>query len=355
MADILDCHVHCRDDEWRHKETIEHALRVAEDVGLAGIFDMPNTKPAVTTRKRVLERLELARNANSNVFFGVYIGLTSDKEQIRESVETWREFFPQPEDRTGVVGLKMFAGKSVGDLSVTEPEAQQEVYRQLFNLSYNGVLVVHCEKESFMKDLWNPKNPISHCEARPEQAETESIEDQIGFAYNSRFRGHLHIAHVSTPRSVVLVRSAPLALRASCGVTPNHLLLNNGVMLRKDGIAWKVNPPLRNPETQRQLLAYARERKIDVLESDHAPHAYAEKFNGINGEYMSGIPGLASWQHYLLFLEVAGVPPELIERMTFENVNQIFGLQIQKRSLEPRSINHMPEYAFDPCLPLKEK
>ena len=37
MTDVIDCHVHCRDEGWRHKETIEHALRVAEDAGLSGI------------------------------------------------------------------------------------------------------------------------------------------------------------------------------------------------------------------------------------------------------------------------------------------------------------------------------
>lgn len=34
----IDCHVHLRDDEWKHKETIEHGLKVAEDSGLNAFF-----------------------------------------------------------------------------------------------------------------------------------------------------------------------------------------------------------------------------------------------------------------------------------------------------------------------------
>ena len=144
----IDCHVHCRDEEQAKKETIEHALSVAKDSNLSAIFDMPNVARPVTTRKRVLERFELAKSVHSIIFYGVYIGLTSNPEQIKEAVETYREFFPKKDSGMGVIGLKMFAGKSVGDLAIVEPEQQREVYAQLGKLRYRGVLAVHCEKES---------------------------------------------------------------------------------------------------------------------------------------------------------------------------------------------------------------
>jgi len=126
----IDCHVHCRDFEQKHKETIPHALEVAQDSGLSAIFDMPNTKPAVTTRERALERLIIAENTNSPVFYGLFIGLTSDSSQIQEAVQTYNDFFPKyEEDKTGIIGLKMYAGESVGDLAIIDPEKQKTVYK----------------------------------------------------------------------------------------------------------------------------------------------------------------------------------------------------------------------------------
>ena len=117
----IDAHVHCRDEEQSDKETIEHALHVAEDSGLSAIFDIGNTDNPVTTRQRYLERRDLALAVDSPVFFGVYLLLTGDGEQIREAVETWREFGPHETfssrnkeyfRKTFVAGLKEFAGYS---------------------------------------------------------------------------------------------------------------------------------------------------------------------------------------------------------------------------------------------------
>lgn len=340
----IDCHVHLRDEGWNHKETIEHGLRVAEDSGLDAVFDMPNNEPVTTTREQVLERLKLAREANSEVFYGLYVGLTSNTKQIREAVKIWREFFPKPGDKSGVIGLKMFAGKSVGDLSVVEFEKQFVVYQTLARAGYNGVLAVHCEKESEMRpDLWIPGEPITHGRARPEYSETASVCDQINFVKSTGFRGHLHIAHVSTSRTLPVIDYARKSgIDISCGVTPHHLLLPEDIMHGKDGILYKVNPPLRDGETVRELFNCVLDGKIDVFESDHAPHTEAEK----REKYMSGIPNLASWPDVIGILKRLGVHEGLINRMAFDRVNEIFGLKIQRTERQLKS--HVSEHVFNP-------
>jgi len=348
---MIDCHVHCRDEEQAEKETIGHALRVAEDSGLDAIFDMPNTARPVITRQRVLERFALAEAANSRVFYGIYVGVTANSEQIKEAIETWREFFPRPGVRVGVIGLKMFAGKSVGDLAIVEPEAQEFVYETLSGLNYDGVLAVHCEKESEMRpELWDSSKPWTHSEARPEKAEIESIRDQINFAINTVYKGHLHILHVSTPKSVDIVRSYRGDMRISCGVTPHHLLLNKTAMYGERGVLYKVNPPLRDQETMRGLFSALLDGRIDVLESDHAPHTYEEKTQ----QYMSGIPNLASWPDFIKILQRLGMHQGLIDRMTFNRVNEIFGVQIPALG-DCVLIDHTGDYAFDPYIHLKSK
>lgn len=348
----IDDHVHCRDEEQSDKETIMHALEVAEHSGLSAIFDMPNTQNPVINRQRVTGRIKLASLRDSPVFFGVYMGITEEFSQIEEAVKTYDELFPRnPRDSAGVIGLKMFAGKSVGDLTIAASDRQSEVYRNLRHLNYEGVLVVHCEKESEMQEhLWNPSNPISHCDARPEKSETESVRDQIKFAEISGYKGHLHIPHISVPESVDLVQEAKeKGLRISCGTTSHHLLLDSRVMDDKDGIFYKVNPPLRKLKTRERLFEYFRDGRIDILESDHAPHTCEDKLR----KYMSGIPGLASWPDFIGILKSKGISQEFLDKVAFENINEIFGTQIQRLDLPIEQGRHLGDYVFDAYAGLK--
>ena len=355
----IDDHVHCRDFNESYKgETIGHVLEVAKDSSLSGIFDMPNTNPAVTNRERVLERLAIAESVNSPVFYGTYIGLTSNPDQIKEAVQTYNDYFISDSGvKVGVVGLKMFAGKSVGDLTIAEPEAQKKVYEELVKQKYNGVLVVHCEKESEMyPELWNDLNPVTHCNARPEISEIKSVEDQLSFAfdvgyakprYENKTPGKLHIAHISSPQAVKQVKDYRDCLQVSCGATPHHLLLNRDRMEKADGIFYKVNPPLRSVSSQGKLLELFKDGLIDVLETDHAPHTLNEKLS----DHMSGIPNLASWPVFLYLLRERGVSDDLINEVAFENVNKIFGTKIPKIDFPIKS--HLEEYVFEPYRGLK--
>ncbi|MBW6457953.1 MAG: dihydroorotase, partial [FCB group bacterium] len=138
---MIDPHVHLRDGKERHKETIEHGLRVAQKLGLSGVFDMPNTDPPILRRADVLGRLDLAKKAGGDVFYGLYCGLTADPEQVREAVACVR-------DLKEVVGLKLYAGSSTGDLSVPDTASRETIFQTLTNCDYRGVLAVHCEEES---------------------------------------------------------------------------------------------------------------------------------------------------------------------------------------------------------------
>src|SRR3989344_7917598 len=129
---FIDPHVHCRDGKQSYKETIAHALSVAERAGFTAIFDMPNTDPPIFTLQQAKERIELANKSKSPVWYGLYVGLTADKNQIMEAVKAYDSLQP-------VVGFKMFAGHSVGNLGVKENE-QQFVYETLAALGYTGVV-----------------------------------------------------------------------------------------------------------------------------------------------------------------------------------------------------------------------
>lgn len=312
---MIDPHVHCRDGKQSYKETIAHAFEIAEKQGVSKIFDMPNTEPPIVNEKDVKERLKLVPNGRKNDYF-LYIGATADKEQIKEAVECHRKF-------REIVGIKLYAGKSVGNLSVCDIEGQRNIYEALSGLGYSGVLAVHCEKESCMnKDLWDPSFPVSHSYARPKEAEIESINDQIGMAEESDFKGILHICHISCPESVELVDDARSRIKITCAATPHHVMWDRDMLERKDGLLYKTNPPLRDIDDVAGLRKYLKEGKIDWIETDHAPHPIGEK---MFPPYNSGYPSLYIYSYFVSsFLPAIGIGKELAKKLTYKNIYSVF-------------------------------
>ncbi|MBI4116206.1 dihydroorotase [Candidatus Pacearchaeota archaeon] len=321
---IIDPHVHFRDFKQSYKETVKHGLEVARDSGLSAVFDMPNTDPLIIDRETLEKRLRIAKEANvPEVFYGVYLGATANSEQLKRAMDLYREFSPH------VVGFKLFAGESVGNLAVVNFSEQLNVYKVLAEEGYNGVLGIHAESERAMrKSVWDSSNPISHCIARPPEAEVESIKEQLILYNDSKFPGKIHIHHVSCPESVELIQRAKKnGVRISLGVCPHHLFYNQGQMNSENGILWKMNPPLRPRGYNAKMLEDLREGRIDFMETDHAPHSVEDKFE----KHMSGIPGLPWWPKFIEYLKINNFSDKRIEEVTFGNAQKIFGIDIVQR------------------------
>lgn len=342
----IDTHVHLRDFKQGHKETIKHGLEVARDSGLDAVFDMPNTDPTITTREIFLERLKLAKDSDvPEVFYGVYLGATADSEQVKFIVDICREF-------EQAVGIKMYAGHSVGNMGIVRKEDQHKVYSVLARESYNKVLTIHCEKESEMThSLWDQSHPITHCFARPEIAEVESVKDQIELAVDAGFRGKLHIAHISSPGAVEIVSDAKSkGIDISCAICPHHFIYDWNQMRGENGLLLKMNPPLREPYSREKMLSLLRDGKIDWVKTDHAPHSLTEK---TSHPYMSGIPGLPWWPLFEEYLRRYNFTDTQIQGITFNNARNRFGLDIKMS--RRKIVDRRMDYPFNPYGPLEEQ
>lgn len=335
MIKRIDPHVHCRDyvypneegryeDGEAYKDTIAHVLKLAAEQGIEKIFDMPNTKPPIVRRADVEARLKRVPKSGEGRYF-LYIGVTSDRNQLREAIDCYNDF---PE----VVGLKMFAGSSVGDLLVADCKQQRMVYDTLTECGYNGVLAVHCEKESLLKKVWDPRNPITHCLARPKWAEQDSANDQALLARQSGFKGTLHICHVTFGEVVDMVGrfKEKEKMKITCGVTPHHLSWSDERMKGQMGLIYKMNPPLRSREDVRDLRKRFLEGKIDWIETDHAPHSIGEK---LYSPYMSGYPSMCFYDEFLKNVKKMGATEELIQDMTHDNIVNVFGNKLRTASV----------------------
>ena len=340
---MIDAHVHLRDFNQSEKETIEHGLRIAKIAGFQRVFDMPNCNPALTTKDVVLDRLALASESvkKHKVAYHLYMGLTNDEEQIKESVNTYFMLFPL------VVGLKMFLGHSTGNMGIVSYSDQEKVVRILTQAGYDGVLTVHAEKESLMKnELYIKGKGETHCLARPNESEYESINDIIKIVKETGFKGKLHIAHISTKCGVEKVLEAKKeGLKIFMGVTPHHALLN--IEDAKKNPLLKVNPPLRSEEDRAFIFESLLNGTIDSIESDHAPHTLENKENGA-----SGLPGFGSMLILLNRLRKAGLSEDKLKALFGLNVLKEFNLDIEDIFIPTDEIKRKKkiekEYPFDP-------
>ena len=355
---MVDPHVHLRDWSQAAKETVRHGLAVAWRVGLSAVFEMPNTDPALTSRRTIAQRIAhvermreyIARDepGSEAIVHGLYAGLTADEAQIEEIVAVHAEHFPR------VVGFKLFAGHSTGRMGVVTREEQAAVWRRLALCDYRGVVAVHAESEELLRpDLWDPARPESHALARPPEAELHSVRQQVALAGEAGYRGSIHICHVSTPEALTYIASVrdggatPFRLRGA--VTPHHLLLSQDVAAQSPVPAWNVNPPLRDPARRRRLWELTLAGAADWLETDHAPHTWNDKIGGA-----SGLPGLPAFRLAAERLRDGGVDASRMERLTHTAVLEAFGIDPARIPPNPQAAagwdygGLAAEYPWDP-------
>ncbi|MGB2762303.1 MAG: hypothetical protein WBC21_02040 [Minisyncoccales bacterium] len=326
----IDTHVHFRDWEEDYKETIRGGSEKAAKQRIIAVGDMPNTIPPILLRKSAIRRLETAVKEKPLVKYFLWIGMIPNRDQIEEAVKAVREI---PE----VLGIKLYAGPTTNALGVNSERKQKMIYQALTaDLDYQGVLAVHCEKQKELRPkLWDPKIPWSHNLARPPKAEIESVKDQIKFAKETNFSGHLHICHISQPETLSIVQQArENGLDISGEVTPHHLLLSelnmvelNRMYARNEGLMLKVNPPLSTlpaVEELREKVIQLVQKEVDWLwlATDYAPHTLKEK---LKPQYLSGIADFSLYGQILTRLNEEGLSWEQIERLTYHNIIKAFG------------------------------
>lgn len=327
---MIDPHVHLRDWNLAVKDTLAHGLLTAARAGFTHLFDMPNTSPPLTSRKTIGRRLaeaeEICRKLEEQeglvIRYSLYAGLTGSMEQVREAAEAAVELFPE------VIGLKLFAGHSTGNMGLINVEERDSVFKTLVGCGYEGVVAVHCEKQERIRQAKLISNSngtgnllLDHFHNRPPEAEFVSVEEQIQLAAKAGFQGTLHLCHISNPASIDCIeqyrRTVPFQL--SCGVTPHHLLLDTDTP--DPDRLMRVNPPVRTPAMREKLFSALLSGRIDWIESDHAPHELKAKAAGA-----SGIPGFSGFLLLVELLRRAGLPEERIAELTSGRVETVYNL-----------------------------
>jgi len=328
---VIDPHVHLRDWSQSYKETLEHGLETAWRAGLDGVDEEPNPSPTITSIETILKRIadkDLAMDKlkrkypNFNMRYGLFAGVTANPVQIKEIVEAYDEL-------DEVIGLKIFFGPSTGDLGMVKEKDQRLFWDVIAELDFRGVAAGHFEEKTLFKpELWDPSNPYTHTLARPPESEDKSVQYQIQFAQEARFKGTLHICHISVPDTLKRIEKMRdyVDFKITCGITPHHAMMYDEMMKQENGLLLKMNPPLRPRYMQKEMLKALFDGRIDWIETDHAPHTRNEK---LGEPYASGVPVFPYYPRFIKFLREKGMSEEQIDDLTHNNIEKAFGINVK--------------------------
>ena len=261
LPGLIDPHVHLRDPGDPSIETLSTGTRAAILGGLAAVFDMPNTSPAIVDAERLAWKQDYAeRTAWCDI--GLYVGATKANVPELAKLELGR----------GVCAVKVFAGSSTGDLLVEDDENLERVMR-----SGRRRIAYHSEDEYRLrarKGLFKSGDPYaSHMEWRDE--ETAFLGTRRLMALATRTGRPAHILHVSTAEELDYLKGYRDI--ATAEVLVNHLTQVAPEVyetLRGFGV---MNPPIRGPRHQDAAWAAIRDGTVDTIGSDHAPHPAEKK------------------------------------------------------------------------------
>ncbi|MBB3127390.1 dihydroorotase [Paenibacillus rhizosphaerae] len=309
---LIDMHVHLREPGFEHKETIETGSRSAAKGGFTTIACMPNTKPVTDNPDTVRLVLEKAREA------GIVKVLPYAAITVRELGRELTDFEALKE--AGAVG---FTDDGVG---VQNAKMMKDAMRRAKEL--NMPVIAHCEENSLVEGgcVTEGKFAVQHgLIGIPNESEAIHVGRDILLAEATGV--HYHVCHVSTEQSVRLIRQAKeVGIHVTAEVCPHHLLLSDEDIPGLDA-NWKMNPPLRSPRDVEACIEGLLDGTLDIIVTDHAPHAAEEKAKGMEMAPF-GIVGFETAFPLLYTKFVATGKWDLamlVQRMTSEPA-RVFGL-----------------------------
>ena len=304
---LVDMHVHLREPGFEYKETITTGTGAAKAGGFTSVCCMPNTSPVNDNRSVTEFILSRAKGAVANVFPIGSITKGSKGEELAEMADL---------HDAGCLAISD-DGKPVANSGMMRRAME---YSKIFDL----LLISHCEDSSLSaRGVMNEGIVSTELGLRGIPCAAEDVMTARDIALAELTGCRLHIAHVSTAGSVELVRAAKArGVKVSAETCPHYFTLTEEAVRGYNTMA-KMNPPLRTAGDVEALKRGLRDGTIDVIATDHAPHALDEK----NVEFDHAPFGIVGLETSL----------GLTLRLVDEGVLSL-GDMVRKLSLNPASI-----------------
>ena len=278
LPSLIDAHVHLREPGFEYKEDIASGLNAAAHGGFGAIMCMANTRPVNDSAAVTTFMLERARQSHPHgprlyPFAAATLGLKG-------------------ESMAPLAELKEAGCKAVSNDG--RPVENTELFRRIMEYAADLGMIVsdHCEDPWLARGWLMNEGRMSGLlgvKGQPWTGEALQVARDVMLA---EYLGlPIHIAHVSCKEAVDLIAWAKArGVRVTAETCPHYLLLDDTALEGYRANA-KVSPPLRGPEDREALRRAVREGIIDILTTDHAPHAPHEK-DGTLDEAAFGFTGL---------------------------------------------------------------
>lgn len=332
MPGFIDLHVHFRDPGLEYKETLKTGGWAAVRGGVTTVCAMPNTKPVIDNGVKVSEVQNRAKKESlTNVLQLGSVTIGQMGEDLADIKGMAKE---------GCVGISE-DGKSVMNASL---------YRKGMKIAKEADMTVfaHCEDITMVEG--GVMNADERAKALGLKGITNAVEDVIvarDILLAKETGAKLHLCHCSTEDSVKMLRAAKKeGVQVTGEVCPHHFILTSEDIVRDDG-NFKMNPPLRSRQDVDALIKGLQDGTMDVISTDHAPHAAVEKNRSMKLASF-GIVGLetsAALTYTALVDKGLLTPMQMAEKMSF-NPARILGLT-DKGSVSEGKIADL--VIFDPC------
>ena len=332
MPGFIDLHVHLRDPGLEYKETLETGGKAAAHGGVTnGLCDAEH-KPVIDTKERV-EDVHTRAKEDSPVHV-IQLGAVT----VSQAGEELADIEGMAEAGCHAISED---GKSVMNASL---------YREgMRRAAASGIAVfAHCEDIHMVEG--GVMNADQKAEALGLKGITNAVEDVIvarDILLAKETGVQLHLCHCSTADSVRMVAEAKRdGLPVTAEVCPHHFIMTTDDITEDDG-NFKMNPPLRSKADVEALREGLKNDIMDVIATDHAPHAEQEKDKSMK-DAAFGIVGLET-SAALTYTELVetGVltPMQMAEKMSY-NPAKILGLSEEKGSISEGKIADI--VIFDP-------
>ena len=316
-AGLVDMHVHLREPGFEYKETIQTGCLAAARGGFTSIAPMPNTRPdAVCPERIALVRQKAAQACGVHVW---PIGAV-----------TWGQ---KGQALTDAAALKKAGAVALSDDGM--PVQNANLLRDALIRCRRQELTIlsHCEDADMVKNYAVNEGRVSRALGLPGRpAIAEELQVMRDAMLAEETGAAVHICHISTARSVEIVRQfKKKGVPITCETCPQYFALTEDELLSRGTLA-RVNPPLRTRLDVEGILAGLKDGTIDVIATDHAPHSAEEKARPLP-EAPSGMVGLeTALAVTLTSLYHTGVMDlsDILRKMT---INPAFILRIPKGRL----------------------
>lgn len=301
---LVDMHVHLRDPGLTYKEDIFTGTAAAAHGGVTSVACMANTDPVVDNPEQIRYVKDKAAQANGVHVYpiaAVSMGMRGEEPSDADALK-----------KAGAIAL------SDDGCNVDNANLMRDVMIHAKRLELP--VLCHCEDTTMVEGRAVNEGSVSRqlwLEGRPAIAEEIMVMRDAMLAEETG--AHVHICHVSTAKSVDIIRRMKKrGVAITCETCPQYFTLTEDEILTQGSMA-RVNPPLRTAKDIKGIITGLKDGTIDAIATDHAPHSAEEKARPLT-RAPSGMVGLeTSLAITLTELYHTGKMklPEIIKRMTY--------------------------------------